>query len=518
MANARATGPLGRLDLRWVLLAGPPVLATHGVLVLAAQGGEPWQWLVVIGFGLSGLLRTGRFRHSRRWGYGQGVATVVASMALVWSTGGAESRFSVWLIASAAVIPVFVGIAPGVIVGVALAGFYGTFALTDGVPLDWVLYFERMALLIGAAAAAVVFKATRRSAVVSDRRLAQLFLACPAALFAVDGNGTIMVANDKAEQMFGYRAAELVGRPLEVLVPERYRKAHRVHLAAFAAGPVGRRRMSERPVLLGLRSDGTEFPVEIGIAKADDGLLSATVSDMTDWEVAQRQLREHGEALQRLMLSKDRLIASVAHEIRTPLTEVLGFLEAIRGGAVVSPDEIPEFVDRIVRRATDLGHIVDDLLVAARAELGDPVIVLASMDVASEVKAALVGAGWGQVPVMQSHPGIMCLGDARRFRQVVRGLVSNAVRHGGPEVGVEVSTLDDSVLVAVSDNGPGLPEGAEGRVFERYESVNPQPGLTEPLGIGLGVCRDLTVLMGGQLAYRRTRGTTTFTISLPAAG
>jgi signal transduction histidine kinase len=100
-------------------------------------------------------------------------------------------------------------------------------------------------------------------------------------------------------------------------------------------------------------------------------------------------------------------------------------------------------------------------------------------------------------------------------RQIVRNLVSNAVRYGGPEIGIDIGSLGRTGYLTVSDNGPGIPPEHRDRVFNAYERGNDLPGLTPALGLGLYISQTLAHLMDGELTYQYADGKSIFTLTLP---
>ena len=145
--------------------------------------------------------------------------------------------------------------------------------------------------------------------------------ACPNGMLISDGSGTIVLVNTETERLFGYRREDLIGQPIEILIPERMRKHHVHNRKRFADHPRVRR-VEASHVLFGLRRDGSEFPVEIGlnpIHTADGLFVLNVVIDISD--------------RQRVDRLKDEFVATVSHELRTPLTSIAGSLGLLLGGA-----------------------------------------------------------------------------------------------------------------------------------------------------------------------------------------
>lgn len=227
--------------------------------------------------------------------------------------------------------------------------------------------------------------------------------------------------------------------------------------------------------------------------------------------------------LEATVRSKDDLIASVSHELRTPLTAVLGLSEELRDkGSSFDPDETAELVAVIADQSSDLSHLIDDLLVAARLDNDSLVLLPEAIDPAHGVESVIAALRRSHyrsldptVIVAADCPPV--LADPLRLRQIVRNLLVNAIQYGGSSVAVRVGCRDGVGTVAVVDNGEGVPTGLEERVFHSYERVGQQPSQPGSVGLGLAVSRRLARSMGGDLRYRRSRGETVFELTLPRA-
>ncbi len=234
--------------------------------------------------------------------------------------------------------------------------------------------------------------------------------------------------------------------------------------------------------------------------------------DITELREAARQAAEFAR-------SKDRLIASVSHELRTPLTSVLGFASLLEDTKTLEPSELAQFASEIRRQATDMAAIVEDLLVAARAEMGALAVHMQSVDVAAEIREVL-GHHRPNPDVSIEHviantPPVRA--DPLRLRQVLRNLVNNAVRYGGSNIRVESVVAAGTVAIRVSDDGDGVPEHLAETIFEPFFSAHDRAGQPDALGLGLSVVRTLTEAMDGTVALNVEDGWTVFTVEFPIA-
>lgn len=258
------------------------------------------------------------------------------------------------------------------------------------------------------------------------------------------------------------------------------------------------------------------------------GLLSAAL--VTDAEGSPRHLVAHlvdttdqhiaEERLTALLESRDELIASVSHELRTPLTAVLGYAGLlVEAGPGAPPEGYSDMVGEIFDQGSDLVGIIEDLLVFAQSDANSIRVKPKPTDIRAEIEGVLVtlrsDASIDRIDLR--GPQIYANADPLRVRQVLRNLMSNALRYGGESIVVETATLEDDVVVVVSDDGPGIPLDDRERVFEPYQRAKPEDGLTAAIGVGLTVARRLARLMDGDLTYEYEDGLSRFTVTLPAS-
>ncbi len=261
------------------------------------------------------------------------------------------------------------------------------------------------------------------------------------------------------------------------------------------------------------RAGGDEVWARLETADIADGevpgvdrIIAAT--DVTALKRAEADLEE-------LVRSKDEFIAAVSHELRTPLTSVLGFAELIDANCDSLDADSREMLTLLLSQARDMAHIVEDLLVAARAEIGDVAIEREHIDLLDVIDDALAQAGGGFNVDADGAP--MVYADRVRVTQILRNLATNALRYGGTDRSLTVSADDESAYIRVCDNGDGVPVEAQERIFQPYRRAHDRPGMTASVGLGLAVSRQLAELMGGTVHYRRQGGRSCFELTLPLA-
>lgn len=216
-------------------------------------------------------------------------------------------------------------------------------------------------------------------------------------------------------------------------------------------------------------------------------------------EITDAQLRE-------LLVEKDQFIASVSHELRTPLAAVLGFATELRDAQDMDEGTRRELIDLTARQAQEVSYIVDDLLVAARAQRSQLEVVTEPVDPVDQVELVLEALSGSDRVKWRNRERCLVCGDPQRLRQVVRNLLINAIRYGGENIWVDVvSEASGWVTLSVVDDGPGIPETQRDQIFHAYQSMVPDsislPALPS-VGLGLTVSRELVRLMGGDIHYR----------------
>jgi signal transduction histidine kinase len=232
------------------------------------------------------------------------------------------------------------------------------------------------------------------------------------------------------------------------------------------------------------------------------------------------RLRESALRLEKSGHTKDRFLAGVSHELRTPLTVVVGYASILKSTwPNLTGEERDELLDVLYHQSGEVANIVEDLLVATRLDTDELSFSTGRAPLVREVDAvtsALVVPSGTQLQV--SIPdGVEVLVDAGRLRQILRNLLSNACRYGGPRVAVDAALSGDTVVVTVSDNGPGLPRDEWESIFDAYYRSHTREGQPDSVGLGLTVSRHLARRMDGDLTYSAADGESRFVLTLPAA-
>ena len=235
---------------------------------------------------------------------------------------------------------------------------------------------------------------------------------------------------------------------------------------------------------------------------------------LTRTQTARRRIA----TLEHLVEAKGDFIAAVSHELRTPLTAVVGFAELLRNPDTdLSTSDRTELAASIAEQSDEVTAIVEDLLVAARTDIGELTVVAVPIDLRAQTAQVLemLDQG-GSIAVIGTPP--KATGDPVRVRQILRNLITNAKRYGGDQITVETDRHSDThASISVRDNGNPIPAEDRKRIFRPYERAHNEPGKTGSIGLGLAVSQRLARLMGGDLTYRHQHGQSIFQFSIPLA-
>lgn len=287
---------------------------------------------------------------------------------------------------------------------------------------------------------------------------------------------------------------------------------------AFGYGPFAIAGGTEHAVTL--------LQVFLGITLTSGLVLAALASDLTDSKELARRQAEHAAEIRRTHEFRDAFVGVLSHEIRTPITTILGMSHLLRKRHdSMSPETRASYLDDIGAESDRLRRLTEDLLVLSRTEGGqlvvasNPIVIkhLVEGVVASERSRAT-----GHVIVLDADAELpIVLGEEVYVEQVVRNLIGNASKYSpaGTEIHVSLASASEGVELRVADAGPGLPEGPPDQLFELFYRAKPAVATTSGAGIGLFVCRELIHAMGGRVwAGQGPAGVgAEFGFSLPAA-
>ena len=220
----------------------------------------------------------------------------------------------------------------------------------------------------------------------------------------------------------------------------------------------------------------------------------------------------------RIIADKDRFIAAVSHELRTPLTAVVGLADELKTSLrTFSEEELEELTSIVAQESHEMSLLVEDLLVAARIENGNVSVDPEDIDVDDEIATVQAGLGAIGADLVVTTSGASAWADPLRFRQIVRNLAINAVRHGGPSIHIDSLSSGGRTYIQVRDNGDPVSDEARERMFEPYYRSAVVNGQAPSVGLGLSVSQRLAQLMRADLTYRHEDGWSVFRLDLPTS-
>jgi len=345
----------------------------------------------------------------------------------------------------------------------------------------------------------------------------------PSAMVMIDASGSIVLVNAETERLFGYDRNEILGRPVEVLIPSRYRRHHPDLRDGFISRPEVRAMGAGRD-LFGLRKDGTEFPVEIGlnpIRTAAGTLVLSAIVDITERkraeEVPARQRRELARSNEEL----EQFAYVASHDLQEPLRTVASYTKLL---AYRYADKLDDDAKTFIQFAQDgairMQNLIDALLAYSR--VGTRGREPAPVDVGDAVNQALVNL---KASIYEARAKVECgpmptiHSDVTQLNELFQNLIGNAIKFRSalpPRIELAARREGPEWIFSVADNGIGIDTQFFDRIFEVFQRLHAQsdyPGT----GIGLAICKRIVERLGGRIWLESTPGTgTTFFFSLPA--
>jgi PAS domain S-box-containing protein len=355
-----------------------------------------------------------------------------------------------------------------------------------------------------------------------NKQSLELLEAAPDAMVIVDSSGRIVFVNMQTVSIFGYSRDELVGEPVELLMPERFHAAHPGHRTGFVDNSRVRP-MGANLELQGRRKNGEEFPVEISLSPVDgpDGhLVSSAIRDVTDRKAIEHELERAREAAENATQTKSRFLAAASHDLRQPLQSLSLYLAVMLRQSDDSRQR--EIGEKMGQSLETMGELLDALLDISKLDGGSiepekrdfsirKLFDRLVTDNAQQAKQKGIALHCTAADhVVHSDPALL--------ERVIENFVTNAIRYTeNGEVSIDCRSDGRSVRISVQDTGVGMPSEELDKIFEEYYQLdNPVRDRRKGLGLGLSIVKHISSLLDHQLDVSSVLGEgSTFSVEVP---
>ena len=344
----------------------------------------------------------------------------------------------------------------------------------------------------------------------ADRWLRHVVDSLPIGMVMIGREGKLSLVNQAMLRMFGYDESELIGQPIERLVPERFRANHPSLRAGFFADPLPRAMGAGRD-LFGLRKDGQEFPVELGLnpVHTEDGLMVlASVLDITQRKQAEVELREFATDLERSNKDLDEFAYVASHDLRSPLAAIKDLAKWVQEDNQDSlPEKSRKHLSQMLQRVGRLERLLEDLLQYSRA--GRRHWHIERVDTNNMVREIVTLLNPPRPITVTVASGMPNFATARTpLEMVFRNLIGNAIKHRErDELQIEVQCRANGQFYefVVRDNGSGIDPQFHAQIFKLFETLRPRDEV-EASGMGLAIIKRTVESYGGTVSVESAVG------------
>ena len=364
----------------------------------------------------------------------------------------------------------------------------------------------------------------------SRARLEEFLGIAPEAVITIADDMSITMFNQAAERIFGYKENEVLGKPIEILIPERFRQGHHGLIEDFSKSPQSARYMDQRGDIYGLRQDGSEFPAVASVSKlvmGEERIYTVMMRDITATKKIQDELIAAKNEAEIANQTKSEFLAAMSHELRTPLNAILGFSDIMRNEYLgpLGADQYLEYIEDIHNSGDHLLSLLSRLLDISAIETGNKTIekeplqiegivaeCLKSVDQQARDKGVeLDHAMAGQLPSLHA--------DRRSIKQILINLLTNSIKFTPADgaVSLTIAASASDMTFTVADNGQGISPDQLPHVTDPFTRVEKDPlHANEGWGLGLAITKSLVDLHQGDLKIESELGVgTTVRVTLP---
>jgi len=346
----------------------------------------------------------------------------------------------------------------------------------------------------------------------AENRFKALLESAPDAIVIVGKESKIELVNAQTEKIFGYDRSELMGQPIEILIPAQFHKDHVGHRNRFIHSP-NTRPMGAGKELLGIRKNGEEFPVEISLSplETEDGLLiSAAIRDITERKKAENELKELYDIVKSKNKDLEHFAYIASHDLQEPLRTVTSFTDLL---STVYHDKFDEkgrksldFINRATKR---MQNLINDLLEFSKIGQGldatkvnlNTLIDELKEDLTDQIHRTNCTIQYENLPELMAYP--------TELRLLFQNLITNAIKFRGedvdPEITISAKSKNEFWQFEVRDNGIGIASDHQDRIFKIFQRLHDRAEY-EGTGIGLAHCKKVVELHNGKIWVNSSLG------------
>lgn len=366
---------------------------------------------------------------------------------------------------------------------------------------------------------------------ISQNRFSGILSIAEDAIISVDRNENIILFNQGAETIFGYQHDEIIGKPLNTLIPKQFREAHHHHMKGFGKGQVVARRMGNRSEITALHKSGREFLAEASISHLkleNETIFTVMLRDITERIKIEKELRDTMQKANQANQAKTQFLANMSHEIRTPLNSIVGFSQILlnRSNSLSVPDDFKEYLENIMLSGKNLSELINNILDLSKIEAGK----MGASEEALNLKLLVQGIYHiNKAQALQkgilftydyaSNLPTMIHSDRTKLNQIVMNLVSNAIKFTpkGKEVQLSVKRQKNLVVFQVMDHGIGIAKEHLAQIFDMFHQIDSSTVREfEGSGLGLAITKRMVELLGGRIEVESELNQgSVFTVSVP---
>jgi len=350
----------------------------------------------------------------------------------------------------------------------------------------------------------------------------------------INSRGIILSCNIKALEIFGYQEKELINHRVNMLMPDSDSNAHDSYMKNYKTTGEARIIGTGRE-LVGMRKDGSTFPIDLGINEIkvkEESQFVGIIRDITERKKIEQTLITSREKAEAASKAKSEFLAMMSHELRTPLNGVIGMAQLMRDGRLDS--EQLEHLDIINDSSHALLAIIDDILDLTKMESGYLKIKPEIFNLEELIEAIQTllspqakDKGLSLSAGLTSDCPRLVIGDAGRIRQVLLNLLGNAIKftkEGSVILNLECDSLEEglaTLTISIADSGIGISDEDQKRLFQLFTQIDSSSTRKySGTGLGLAISKQLVNQMGGRITLQSTpgKGSTFYvTLTLPLA-